>query len=82
MIEKQVIRDFLRTRAGKDIVFGDDDSLLAAQLIDSLAMAQLVVFLESTYQVEFDTEELTPENLDSVNAIAVFLDRKGVSASQ
>jgi len=82
VIEKQVIRDFLRTRAGKDIVFGDDDSLLAAQLIDSLAMAQLVVFLESTYQVEFDTEELTPENLDSVNAIAVFLDRKGVSASQ
>ena len=57
------------------------DSLLAAQILDSLAMAQLIVFLESTYHVEFDTEELTPDNLDSVDAIAAFLERKGVPAS-
>ena len=80
-MDKQGIRDYLQTRAGNDVAFGDGDSLLAAQILDSLAMAQLIVFLESTYHVEFDTEELTPDNLDSIDAIAAFLERKGVPAS-
>jgi acyl carrier protein len=82
VIERQGIHDFLSTLAGKDVAFGDDDSLLAAQLIDSLAVAQLIVYLEDTYKVEFDAEELTPENLDTVNSIAAFLERKGVPAGR
>jgi acyl carrier protein len=76
MIEKQAIRDFLTTLVGKNIQFADDDSLLVAQLIDSLKVAELIVFLESTYQVTFDGDDLTPENLDTVNAIAGFLERR------
>jgi acyl carrier protein len=79
MIEKQVIRDFLTTLTNKDMPIGDDDSLLAAKLIDSLGVAQLVVFLEEHYQVTFDSDELTPDNLDSINAIIGFLDRNGIS---
>lgn len=79
MIEKQAIRDYLTTLVGKDIPFGDDDSLLSAQLIDSLRVAELIVYLESTYNVTFDNDDLTPENLDTVNAILGFLERKGVS---
>jgi acyl carrier protein len=76
MIDKQPIREFLTTLVGKNIPFGDDDSLLVAQLIDSLKVAELIVFLESTYQVAFDGDELTPDNLDSVNAMAGFLERR------
>ena len=79
MIEKQVIRDFLTTLTNKDVQVGDDDSLLAAKLIDSLGVAQLVVFLEDQYKVTFDSDELTPDNLDTINAIASFLERKGIS---
>jgi len=79
MIEKQVIRDFVTTLANKDVQIGDDDSLLAARLIDSLKVAELIVFLESHYKVTFDSDELIPDNLDTINAIVGLLERKGVS---
>ena len=78
MIEKQVIRDFLKTLVGKNVQFGDSDSLLASQLIDSLNVGELIVFLENTYHITLDGDDLTPENLETVNAIASFLELKGV----
>jgi acyl carrier protein len=77
MIEKQAVRDFLTKLADKDIRIGDDDSLLAGRLLDSLMVIELIVFLESHYQVTFDNDELTPDNLDTINAIARLLERKG-----
>jgi acyl carrier protein len=77
MIEKQAIRDFLTTLVGKDVRFGDDDSLVGSQLIDSLRVAELIVFLESTFQVTFSPDELNPENLDTVNSIVRFLESRG-----
>jgi acyl carrier protein len=79
MIEKQKIREFLVTLIGKDVQFDDDDSLLTNQLIDSLNVAQLVAFLEQTFNLSFESEDISPENLDSVNAITRFLEQKGAS---
>jgi acyl carrier protein len=78
MNEKQTIRDFLITLAGQEAAIGDDDSLLAAKLLDSLKIAELIVFLENTYNVTFDSDDLTPDNLDTINTIASLLGRKGV----
>lgn len=80
MIDKSIIRDFLGNRSGKKDQFTDDESLLAAQIIDSLAIAELIVFLQDTYGVEFDADELTPDNFETVNAMAACLERKGVSS--
>jgi len=79
MIEKQTIRNYLTASANKEINVADDDSLLASRLIDSLTFAELVMFLESHYKVSFDTDDLTPDNFDTLNAIARLLERKGVS---
>jgi acyl carrier protein len=78
MIEKQVIREFLVTLAHKDIPIEDDESLLATRLLDSLKIAELIVFLESHFQVNFKEDDLTPDNLDTINAIVSLLERKGV----
>lgn len=77
MIDKQVLREFL-TNMVKERQIGDDDSLLVAKLLDSLKIIELVVFLESRFNVTFENDEVSPENLDSINAIACFLERKGV----
>lgn len=79
MIEKQVIQDFLTDLANRKSPIGDDDSLLATKVLDSLGIAELVVFLEDHYDVVFDSDELIPDNLDTINAIVGFLYRKGVS---
>ncbi len=78
MIEKQAIRDFLGTLTNTDVRIDDDDSLLATKLLDSLSIAQLIAFLESRYNVTFDSDELIPDNLDTINAIARLLEQKGV----
>jgi acyl carrier protein len=79
MIEKQVIRDFLAELVKQDILIGDDDSLVATKLLDSMGVAELIAFLESHYQVTFDSDDLTPDNLDSIHSIVSFLERKNVS---
>ncbi len=79
MIEKQVIRDFLATLANKEIHIGDEDSLLATRLLDSLKVMELIVFLEDHYQITFDDDDLTPDNLDTINAIVNLLEMKGIS---
>lgn len=76
MNERQMIREYLITLVGKNIDFSDDDSLISSQLIDSLSVANMIVYLQDTFQVTFDSDELNPENLDSVNAIIDFLQRK------
>jgi acyl carrier protein len=76
MIDKQAIRDFLVSLTHKDVPFGDQDSLLVSKLLDSLKIAELVVFLESHFNVTLDGDDLTPENLDSIDAIVGFLEHK------
>lgn len=57
---------------------GDRQSLLAAGVIDSVAMVDLIHELESTFGIHLDDADLTPENFDSVVAIRDLVDRKRV----
>ena len=54
-----------------------DEDLLAADLIDSLGITELVAFLERTYGISVGDEDLTPDNFRSVDAIVAFVERKG-----
>jgi acyl carrier protein len=54
----------------------DDYPLLERGVIDSLGMHQLVTFLESTYDIEIDDEDLVPENFETLAAIADMVDLK------
>ncbi len=65
-----VIRNFL---FGRDEKLTDDQSFLEAGIIDSTGILELVAFLEKTYGIQLEDEELVPENLDSINNISCFL---------
>lgn len=76
--KKSKIRDFII----ENFLFGnadglqDDTSFLEEGIIDSTGVLELVTFLEETYQIQVDDEELIPENLDSIDNVAAFLERK------
>ena len=53
-----------------------DQSLLDAGIIDSTGVLELVCFLETTFGIEVQDDEMLPENLDSIRAIANYVDRK------
>lgn len=54
----------------------NDDSFLEQGIIDSTGVLELVTFLEDTYGITVEDEELIPDNLDSINRLVRFLERK------
>jgi acyl carrier protein len=69
---KDQIREFiLRDLASAKGVssFSDSESLMESGVIDSLGIFRLVAFLEETFRVRVGDEEITHENLKSVDSI-------------
>ena len=70
----------------ENFLFGDgedlqeDTSFLDEGIIDSTGILELIFFLEETYGIKVEDDELVPENLDSLNNISKFLGKKVQSA--
>jgi acyl carrier protein len=54
----------------------DDESLLDSGVIDSTGVLELIDFVESTYKFRITDAEMTPENLESIDAIAAYVARR------
>ena len=57
----------------------DGDSFLEHHILDSTGFLELVTFVEETYAIKIGEDEMTPENLDSLDSLVRFLARKGVA---
>jgi acyl carrier protein len=53
-----------------------DEDLLARGVIDSLAVTQLVAFLEDRYAIQITDDELIPEHFRSLGCMETFVVRK------
>jgi len=53
-----------------------DTSFLENGIIDSTGVLELVMFIEETYGITVDDDEIVPENLDSISNIARYIQRK------
>ena len=54
----------------------NDTSFLEKGIVDSTGVLELVTFIEETFSIKVEDEELVPENLDSVNNLVDFVSRK------
>ncbi len=54
----------------------DDTSFLENGIIDSTGILELITFLEETYQISIQDNELIPDNLDSLEKVEQFLSKK------
>jgi acyl carrier protein len=61
---------------GQNCEFGDSDSFLEHGIVDSTGVLELVAFLQETYGIVVEDEELIPENLDSLANIAAYVSHK------
>jgi acyl carrier protein len=59
---------------------GSDDSLLGRGIVDSNGMLEIILFIEEQLGVKVADTEMIPENLDSVNRIAAFVQGKRKAA--
>jgi acyl carrier protein len=51
-------------------------SFLDSGIIDSTSVLELTAFLEETFQIRIQDDELLPTNLDSLAAVEAFVKRK------
>ncbi len=73
-VREYVIENFLLGEEADEL--SDSESFLESGLIDSTGILELIAFLEETYDVEIEDEEMIPENLDSVQRVARFIASK------
>ena len=73
----------LRTFIQNNFLLGDknrtikkDESFLQNGIIDSTGVLELVNFIEETYKIKVEDEELVPENLDSIQNLIAYIQRK------
>jgi acyl carrier protein len=72
-INKFIVDNFL---FGDDNTIANNASLLENGIIDSTGVLELISFLEETYEITIEDDEMIPENLDSVDNINTFLKKK------
>ena len=75
---KEQVRTFVRTNfyVPEAAKLADDASLLAQGIIDSTGVLELVGFMEDSFDIRVEDSEMVPQNLDSVDSISSFIDRK------
>ena len=73
-LRRFVTTNFLLGEEGDGL--GDDSSFLEQGIVDSTGVLELVSFLERRYAITLEDEELVPDNLDSIDNLMAFLERK------
>ncbi len=56
--------------------YADGDSFIDRHIMDSTGFLELITHLEETYGITVNDEEMVPENLDSLDAIAAYMAHK------
>jgi acyl carrier protein len=69
-----VVENFLIDEQSEPLA--DKASLLDRGALDSTGVLELVAFLEQTFAIEVEIAEMTPANLDSLDAIVAYVQRK------
>ncbi|MDH5766917.1 MAG: acyl carrier protein [Gammaproteobacteria bacterium] len=69
-----ILENFLFTDDQSELK--DDDSFMDQGIMDSTGILELIFFIEDEFSVKVENEEMIPENLDSVNRVVNFINKK------
>lgn len=73
---RETVKTFLQQRIGEDVKFGYDDDIFKLGLVNSLFALELVVFLENTFNISIENEDLDLNNFSAVSSIEKFIQKK------
>lgn len=69
-----VVENFMMVQDAAEL--SDSGSLLELGIIDSTGVLELVGFLEETFAIAVDDDDLTPDNLDSIDNLVIYIQKK------
>ena len=78
MSTKDIIRNFIIRELVREEEFQlqDSDQLIETGIIDSMGIISLLEFLETEFAIQIDSDELVPENLETVEVISELVGKK------
>ena len=74
---ENLIRDYIHSnfvRNGKHI--DDQASLFAGNILDSMALSELIYFLEDEFRIVVKPMDVTPNHFDSIQNVVDFVKQK------
>lgn len=73
-VKEYILDNFLFTDDESSL--NNSDSFMEKGIVDSTGMLEIIYYLEDEFAIKVEDDEMIPENLDSVNNIAAFLNKK------
>lgn len=75
---KEKVRQFIISNfyVADPAALKDEASLLDAGIVDSTGVLEVITFIEGEFGITVDDAEMVPENLDAVNHIVAFVQKK------
>lgn len=74
-IERFILDELLLGGNGRTKI-DPDEQLVSSQILDSLALLRLILFLEEQFGVTIEDGELIPDNFQTINYIKTFIASK------
>ena len=80
---KEQIRTFVTSNfyVADPASLSDEASLLDEGIIDSTGVLEVILFIEETFGVKVEDNEMLPYNLDSIERIANYVKRKSAAVA-
>ena len=75
MITKEKILEFITENGGSIDCVENDTLLFSSRLLDSFTMVSLIMVIESEAGITIPPEDITLDNLDSINAILKYCEK-------
>ena len=73
-VRQYLAENFLFSDNGYELA--DEASFLEEGVVDSTGVLELVMFVEETFGITVQDEEIVPQNFDSVSQLAAYVRRK------
>jgi acyl carrier protein len=81
---KNTIRQYILSNllfTDDESVLQDNESFLDGGIIDSTGVMEIILFIEDTFGIKVNDDEMLPANLDSVDSLVAFITRKQLIAA-
>lgn len=75
-----VLAEYIRQETGFDGPLGPDDDLLEAGVLDSFNIVSLAMFAQERFDIEFEADDLTRDNLARLSSLIALIRQRRVVA--
>jgi len=77
MDRKTALIEFVKNEVmrNKNAKLNEDEDLLSAGILDSLAILQLVAYIEDQFGIKIPDEDVVFENFQSINSLSSYLEQ-------